>query len=199
MSENPLPASLSFPLSPFLVLSSPSFEHSSLIAFLFPVSLLLTPSLSAVPDSYLPLTPLRIADLSLSRQSLATTHFSGAGFGPMAVNPNASYGLGGPGSLVGPSSLGVLVPRWASLGRPRSVGTGGDTGPSPGNGPVRASVTLGPRTPSPAMTQTAGLIMTWTSTSPGTPHAAVWCNCRDPGTLTLFRTSSKYILFLVQL
>lgn len=116
MSENPLPASLSFPLSPFLVLSSPSFEHSSLIAFLFPVSLLLTPSLSAVPDSYLPLTPLRIADLSLSRQSLATTHFSGAGFGPMAVNPNASYGLGGPGSLVGPSSLGgpgstVGIPR----------------------------------------------------------------------------------------
>ncbi|XP_045137102.1 uncharacterized protein LOC123519677 [Portunus trituberculatus] len=41
-------------------------------------------------------------DLSLSRQSLATTHFSGSAFGPIAVNPNATpYVMGGPGSTVG--------------------------------------------------------------------------------------------------
>ncbi|XP_050725892.1 leucine-rich repeat and fibronectin type III domain-containing protein 1-like protein [Eriocheir sinensis] len=63
-------------------------------------------------------------DLSLSRQSLATTHFSGAGFGPMAVNPNAAYGLGGPGSTVGmpraPSQRGGDRRRHRSKSRERS-------------------------------------------------------------------------------
>ncbi|XP_071537881.1 uncharacterized protein haf isoform X5 [Panulirus ornatus] len=39
-------------------------------------------------------------DLSMSRQSLATSQLSAAGFGPMAVNPNA-FGIVGPGSTVG--------------------------------------------------------------------------------------------------